>query len=350
MTVPVSRFFQQPELAPWIQACDRVMYQQIIRFVSQLALQVIPAQVFTMLRSVSTDLVGHLLQNYGHYPDHVLQAKLEAATVFGSLLQRLLRVNETAHAAANLLMKDDMRNIMWQDWVKHIRPRRVVESALSTCGHEEVYKVLVAEMRHLLSPLAPSEWFDFGTEFHTDALVDSTQGDWLAKGNPMAESIIERWATFLRSLPIRFPQTPTKTILHCVESVGNACLRDITVNQAQSFGAWWITKVWIDEMMLWMAEMGGFLEPAPLQEDSPSNSDHLDSILEGMRKGSQTDMSRPGSSNHRPDSAGLGIDFSTMPSFTPGRNAARVFSGPPTGTCKFVLVLAWSRVRDCIEH
>jgi len=53
LTVPVSRLFAHPNLAPWIKMCDWLMYQQIVRFISHLALQVIPAPVFTMLGNVS---------------------------------------------------------------------------------------------------------------------------------------------------------------------------------------------------------------------------------------------------------------------------------------------------------
>ena len=37
-------------------------------------------------------------------------------------------------------------------------------------------------------------------------------------------------------------------------------MRDLTINQGKSFGAWWVTKCWIDEMIAFMAEQGGFME------------------------------------------------------------------------------------------
>lgn len=337
MTVPVSRLFQQPGMEVWIRACDQIMYQQIIRFVSQLALQVIPVQVFNMLRNVSTELADLLHKHFGHFPEHVLHAKLEAATIFSSLLSRMLRVNETAHAAANLLMSDEMRNVMWQDWVRYVRPKRVVESALSTCGHEESYKIITTEMRHLLAPLAPSEWVEFSTEYQTSTGPDEIIADWMTKTDTRAENIIERWAVFLQSIPSRFPRAQTKLLMQAMESVGNACLRDLTVAQAQSFGAWWITKVWIDEMMLWTAEMGGFLGPQNDGAASPSRSEHFDSMGEGEQRDSMMDQHPPdraASAGPRPDSAGLGIDFSAMPSFTPLVNRHRHSSGPPTATCE----------------
>lgn len=310
MTTPVARIFNQPSLGPWIKSCDLLMYQQIIRFVSQLALQVIPSQVFSMLRSVSRDLTDHIRKNFRQYPEHVMQAKLEPATIFARLLQRLLRVNETAHAAANMLMSDDLRNMMWEDWVRNVRPKRVIESALSTCGHEEAYYILTSDVRTLLEPLGPSDWIEQDTEFQRLPHMELRRATALfapEQGSLNADNIVERWALFLNTIPSRFPEAQTRTLLHCMDSIGSAVLRDITVNQGPSFGVWWVTKVWMDEMMLWMAESGGFLEAqgitASPAEESPQ--DTFQNWLEGsqQRRDSRASASRPESS------AGLGIDF-----------------------------------------
>lgn len=339
MTIPVQKLFQHPSLAPWIRECDRVMYQQIIRFVSQLALQVIPPLVFSMLRTISDELTDHIRRHFGHHPEHLVQAKSEMATVFSSLLQRMLRVNETAHAAANLLMSDDMRNVMWQDWVRSVRPKRVVESSLSRCGHEEAYSILTAEMRHLLAPLPPSDSVEFGTEFSSAGFVDPSKGDWLAQANPRADTIIERWTMFLRSLPTRFPGVATRTLLHCIESVGNASLRDITVNVAQSFGAWWTTKVWVDEMMLWMAEMGGFLDASTPESSPITRYEEFDTLLGGATRRTssereQGDRAETEAPLPRPSSANPALDFQTLPTLNTGAIGQRHSSGPHTATCK----------------
>ena len=339
MTVPVSRLFGQASLAPWIRECDRVMYQQIIRFVSHLALQVMPVMVFSMLRTISMNLCDHIQRNFRQYPHHVMEAKLEMATIFCSLIRRMLRVNETAHAAANLLMNDDMRLMMWQDWVRSVRPKSVVESSLSRCGHEEAYSILTAEMRYLLAPLPPCEALEQGTEFAESSLLDSTKGEWLSHTYPSADQVMERWTLFLKSLPSRFPNAPTRTLLHCIESVGNASLRDVTVSVAQSFGAWWTTKVWIDEIMLWMAEMGGFLDSNESRRASESRYEDLDSLLESSIRRMSRDQGQqgPDTSNEqqRPNSANPNLDFQNLPSFSPTINGHRHSSGPPTTTCEF---------------
>ena len=337
MTVPVARLFQQPPISAWIKDCDTVLYQQIIKFVSQLVLQVLPTPVFMMLRNIGNELIDVIKKHFYHFPTHVLEAKLETATIFCSLLQRMLRVNETAHAAANLLMKDDMRAIMWADWVSSIKPRRVVESSLARCGHEEAFNILTADMRLLLAPLphdAIVEPSDFANATHVIG-----PEDW--QDYSTADTIMERWSTFLKKLPARFPDVPTRTLLHCLESVGCAALRDITVNVAQSFGAWWTTKVWMDEMMLWLAEMGGFLD-ADGGGSSPSTNpydDNIDSVMRNPLHEMPNNVSRPATASElpRPNSAHPNLEYGGFSGFSPQLQGQRHSSGPPTATCKTTL-------------
>lgn len=338
MTVPVSKLFDHASIAPWIRACDWYMYQQIIKFVSQLTLQVIPPQVFTMLGNISNNLTTHLKNAFKLRPEHVLQAKLEPAVMFASLLQRLLRVNETAHAAANLLTNDEMRNGMWQDWVRSVRPKRVLESELPTCGQEETYNILTVEIRQLLEPLVPSEDVEAGTDYEGATFAALQRGDNIFSQdvNSSAENIVDRWATFLKSLPGRFPRVETRSLLQYVGSVGTAALRDITVNQAASFGGWWITKVWVDEMLLWHAEMGGFLEATPGSSAHAVGSER-NGQLEKSNEMTHAE-SHPTGPDTVPNSATFELDFSNMPSFTPMVDGGRHVNGRHHSHCESPLL------------
>lgn len=330
LTVPVSKLFAHYSLAPWIRMCDWLMYQQIVRFLSQLTLQVIPSQVFLMLKEVATNLTTTLRKNFHHYPSHVIHAKLEPATTFASILQRLLRVNEAAHAAATFLINDQVRNLMWQDWAQHVRPKRVLETELPSCGYEDAYRILTVEMRQLMEPLQRPTFSSAGPDFQPGVLSPAEEA--LEFGvHTTAEGILERWANFLEALPGRFPRAPARTILHSINAVGTAALRDITVNQAQSFGSWWITKVWVDEMMLWQAEMGGFLASRPT-----SSSPGLESPQSiGFGKVFNGSRSASGTSIDEAQAAGLGIDFPQIPSFAPQQQMGRhSTTGPLTATCE----------------
>ncbi|KAL8655432.1 MAG: hypothetical protein Q9226_003055 [Calogaya cf. arnoldii] len=266
LTVPVQKLFAHLDMAAWIKECDWLMYQKMVQFVSPLALQVMPMRVIDTFRAISTKLAHHLSVTFQNHPPHVRDAKLGPATVFAGLLDRLLRVNATAHAAANMLTNDANRDQMWHDWVLYVKPLRVTESSLPGVGYQRTLRILATEMRHLLGPLRTSTYGGMDLVY-TETLTEPSSNH-SGHGHPemddsSTEGVLDRWTNFLRTLPSLFPHADARTLLHCAGAVGNAALRDITIAQALSFGSWWVTKTWVDEMLLWMAEKGGFMEHTP---------------------------------------------------------------------------------------
>lgn len=269
LTVPVQKLFTHPNLAPWIEQCDLVMYRTMVRFVSRLTLQAAPVVVINILSNISATLHNHIAKTFSQQPPHVLEAKLRPATIFAGLLYRLIRVNQSAHAAANLLTIDQNREQMWQEWVTMVNPKRVMEAELPDCGYDEVYKIMTTEMRSLLEPLQAPAYQDDTSYYNFEAdnggfaqfLQNQTTHPRNATSAISTENVLDRWQAFLASVPGRFPQAPARTILHCISAVGTAALRDITILSGLSYGHWWVLKIFVDEMALWMAEMGGFLEP-----------------------------------------------------------------------------------------
>ena len=299
--MPVQKLFAHPHIAPWIRECDWLMYQKMVRFVSQLTLQVAPPVVLKFLDTISKMLHGHLSRTFQGHPLHVLEAKLEPATLFAGLLHRMLRVNSTAHAAAALLMIDQTRDQMWADWVQYVNPKRIMESELPHCGaYADVHTILVDDIRKLLAPMKSPTWLENQTHYQQNQQHNGTNTPFSASAMHMAynssngmangtistdlslnfdpslsgnanlsnETVIDRLATFLMSLPARFPNTDTRTLLYCISALGTAALREITVENGLSYQPWWITKVFVDEMSLWLASMGGFLDhKAPAAEN-----------------------------------------------------------------------------------
>jgi regulatory factor X len=256
LTQPVQKLFAMPELAPWIQKCDYMMYQKMIRNVSQLTLQVAPAPVLKFLDNVTKQLHAHISKTFQALPNHVLEAKLEPAVVFAHLLRQMLRVNSTAHAAAVMLTHDDNRDRMWADYQAYVNVKRVIENDLpQSCAHEEVFNILTSEIRGMLLPLKPEAWLPDGT-FYQIATPD-------AHVDPMHETVIDRIAAFLTRLPSRFPGCSARSILHTLNAISSGVVREITVENGPSFQGWWLTKVFIDEMAQWLASLGGFLSYCP---------------------------------------------------------------------------------------
>ena len=264
LTVPVQKLFAHPDVSPWIRECDWLMYQKMIQFVSPLALQVMPEVVTSAFQSISDNLPHQVQTIFQHHPQHVRDAKHGPAVIFAGLLGRLLRVNAASHAAAHILGNDATRDQMWHDWVHHVKPTVTAETCLPGVGYSRCIQILTNDIRDLLSPLGTISYpsmqqiyasigpnFGGGTS-HFNDLDDST-----------TSSVLDRWVTFLHGLPLRFPNADARTMLHCVSDVGTAALRDITMATAVSFGQWTVTKVWVDEMMQWLAEKGGFLDYSP---------------------------------------------------------------------------------------
>ena len=266
LTVPVQKLFAHPNLASWIKECDWLMYRKMIRFISPLALQVVPVKVIDTFRTISNKLGPHISATFSSHPQHVRDARLGPASLFASLLDRLLRVNATAHAAANMLTNSMNRDQMWLDWVLYVHTDKVVCSALPGCGYVEVQRILISEMRDLLGALSSTNYnnmlepFKYYIDNHSQYYPHHMH---VSNNDGSTEGVLDRWAIFLQSLPSRFPGVDARRLIQIVGEVGNAALRDITIAQAASFGSWWVTKVWVDEMLLWMAEKGGFMEHGP---------------------------------------------------------------------------------------
>ena len=259
LTMPVQKLFANPSIAPWIEECDFVMYQKMMRVVAPLTLQVAPKPVLDTLRNISMRLVAHIRGSFQGHPSHVVDAKVAPAALFAGLLDRELRVNLTAHAAANMLSNPANRDQMYEDWITMVRTRKVAE-CIPTKGMDDVVNLLLTELRDLLDPVAVPWDIEGMTPYGEMALRTGRQQQESILADGSTENVLDRWVNFLISLPGKFPYATHAEIVWCVQQVGTAVMRDLTIAQGKSFGSWWVTKCWIDEMISFMAEQGGFME------------------------------------------------------------------------------------------
>ncbi|KAK4042877.1 hypothetical protein C8A01DRAFT_44096 [Parachaetomium inaequale] len=316
LTMPVQKLFANPAVSPWIEECDFVLYQRMMRIVSGLTLQVVPKPVLDTLRNISERLVPHIRESFQGQPLHVVRAKEGPATIFAGLLDRALRVNLTAHAAANMLSNPANRDLMYMEWISMINVRKLAESIPSR-GMDDVVNLLLNEMRDLLNPV--------NIPWEMECLT--VQGEIaMRNGRPPQEGIVEetdssnvldRWVNLLRSLPSRFPYASDTDLVWCVQRLSTALMRDLTIGQGKSFGSWWVTKCWVDEMIQFMAEQGGFL-----QQKSSQNP-----LAIPKRQSANRELSQQGS---RYSSASDDFSMSRMPEPQPDR--APFPSGPASNT------------------
>ncbi|PYI10035.1 DNA damage and replication checkpoint protein Rfx1 [Aspergillus sclerotiicarbonarius CBS 121057] len=266
LTVPVQKLLTHPNLAPWIKECDWIMYQKMIAFVAPLTTQVVPKLVLDAFSSISQRLTAHIADTFKAQPLHVSLARLIPAHIFCNLLKHMLDVNQSANAAAAWLCHPDNRNQMWFDFKTLVDPKDMILKAnIPSCAERATEQILKHDVRALLTPVAdmnPSAALPFYTRPDTDEdlqtpryPVEPATGD--------DYNFPDKWISFILNLPSVFPHHSTQCVIEKVDALWDCILRRLTLGGAQSFSAWWMTKVFFHEMMLWQAEKGGFMRYTP---------------------------------------------------------------------------------------
>lgn len=221
----------------------------------------------------------------------------------------MIRVNDTAHAAARFLANPADRELMRSDWLRFVSPKTIVQRELP-CGENLAESILRDEVVNLLSPETkfsnggqngdspnlrnrsnnidnngnnvmdnppprkrprtdvtnvPPTFSSFEQSITRTDMLDPMATNTVEQLPPsdqtsMTQGVLDQWAMWLCKLPERFPKVPPRVFLWCMESVGAGALRDITVAGGEGFGAWWVVRCWMDEWMGWIAEKGGFLD------------------------------------------------------------------------------------------
>ncbi|KAL1840731.1 hypothetical protein VTJ49DRAFT_171 [Mycothermus thermophilus] len=265
LTMPVQKLFANPAIAPWIEECDFILYQRMMRIVSGLTLQVVPKPVLDTLRSISERLVPHIRESFQGQPQHVIRAKEAPAAIFAALLDRALRVNLTAHAAANMLSNPANRDLMYMEWISMINVRKLAES-IPTRAMDDVVNLLLNEMRDLLNPVNVPWEMECLTVQGEIAMRNGRAPQDGNSDDADSSNVLDRWVNLLRSLPNRFPYASDTDLVWGVQRLSTALMRDLTIGQGKSFGSWWVTKCWLDEMIQFMAEQGGFMQQKSTQD------------------------------------------------------------------------------------
>ncbi|KAL4761310.1 RFX family transcription factor [Aspergillus foveolatus] len=266
LTVPVQKLLTHPNLAPWIKECDWLMYQKMIAFVAPLTTQVVPKLVLDAFSSISQRLTTHIAETFKAQPVHVSLARLLPAHIFCNLLKHMLDVNQSANAAAAWLCHPDNRNQMWLDFTALVDPKEMITRAnIPACAEQATEQILKDDIRALLTPVAdlnPAASHPFFSQPDLEKSpkphkfsVEESAGD--------EYNFPDKWISFILNLAHIFPQHRTQCIIERVDSLWDCILHRLTLGGAQSFSAWWMTKVFFHEMMLWQAEKGGFMHYTP---------------------------------------------------------------------------------------
>ncbi|RAQ56389.1 DNA damage and replication checkpoint protein Rfx1 [Aspergillus flavus] len=273
LTVPVQKLLTHPNLAPWIKECDWLMYQKMIAFVAPLTTQVVPKLVLDTFSSISQRLTTHIADTFKAQPMHVSLARLIPAHIFCNLLRHMLDVNQSANAAAAWLCHPDNRNQMWFDFKTLVDPKEMISKAnIPSCAEQATEQILKHDVRALLTPITdlnPAAAHPFYTKPDSEGSIQSHKYP-VQSSTGDDYNFPDKWISFILNLPFAFPNHRTKCIIEKVDALWDCILRRLTLGGAQSFSAWWMTKVFFHEMMLWQAEKGGFMRYTPSTLQSAS--------------------------------------------------------------------------------
>lgn len=268
LTVPVQKLLTHPNIAPWIKECDWLMYQKMIAFVAPLTTQVVPKLVLDAFSSISKKLCGHIADTFKTQPAHVSIARLVPAHIFCNLLRHMLDVNQAANAAAAWLCHPDNRNQMWHDFKSMVDPKDMIAKAnIPPCGERATEQILKHDIQALLSPVTdvcPSATLPF---FHapdtSEAMASRQFPVETAPEDGEDYNFPDKWISFILNLPATFNFHRSQCIIEKVDALWDHILHRLTLGGAASFSAWWMTKVFFHEMMVWQAQKGGFMRSSP---------------------------------------------------------------------------------------
>ncbi|EZF73803.1 hypothetical protein H105_04329 [Trichophyton soudanense CBS 452.61] len=262
LTVPVHKLLVHPNVAPWVEECDWIMYQKMLAFVSPLTTQVVPDPVLKAFQSISCKLVTHIAETLKSQPEHVSTARLVPCRLFCHLLKRMLDVNQSAIAAAAWLCHQQNRNKMWEEFSTFVDPTEtVIKANIPPCSLKTAITILKEHMKSLLYPL------DNCSPPQTDSIDHELAGfqkfPLQQTNNEEYTNFPDRWITFILQLPAMFPNHSATCIIEKADALWTTALHRLTLSNAESFSAWWMTKVFFLEMMHWQAERGGFMATSP---------------------------------------------------------------------------------------
>lgn len=261
LTVPVQKLLVNPDIAPWIEECDWLMYQKMVAFIAPLTTQVVPEPVVKAFTSISRRLVTHVEDTFKTYPEHVSSARVVPARLFCHLLKRMLDVNRSANSAAAWLCHIENRTKMWEEFHSLLNVTDIIcKARIPRCSLKGVVEIFKDHTKNLLSPLdnhPPSEpeLYEQEVGFQKFTYPNTESREYT--------NFPDRWIAFILQLQDVFPGHAPQCIIDKADSLWTAILHRLTLEGAESFSAWWLTKVFFMEMLQWQAEMGGFMLHTP---------------------------------------------------------------------------------------
>lgn len=230
MTTPVLKLFTTDEVGNWVRDCDLLTYRAIMKMLARLQLQPTSPEILAPLKTLATHFTTQMSEAFlFKLPEPFVEMKLKAARRFVALVKCLVRCIETGTAASGILSSQSDKHDMLHDWLQLDMNDLVLREL--PCA---------LETPTIISDILEKSFLEL-FESHIQAPP------------------LPVFASFLFALPARFPDTSPRLFSLVLSNFLTACLREMSLNGANSFGRWWLVRCWVDEYFLWCFQLGSFL-------------------------------------------------------------------------------------------
>lgn len=272
MTVPVSKIFTMESVAPWIHECDMRMYKQILRYMTQLVLQVVPDAVWNAFDRISSRLVSHIVASFEEKcPPHVVVAKVVPAARFTSLLKKLQLAQAATVSASRILDQPSMGTQMWLDMLSMCDPEALITDSTPPPESVAILRgLLKTDVRALLSPLpdalVPAAESDPSAPFSM-FYRECPDGDGvLPQTATLPQDMIGRIVLWLENLAYAFEGHHPQCMVDWTTRFFRCIMTQICQSNGMSYQAWWCMDNFTSQMLAFMTQLAGFLLPVEIQK------------------------------------------------------------------------------------
>ncbi|KAG2193980.1 hypothetical protein INT47_000768 [Mucor saturninus] len=224
-----------PEVTEAVWRWDCSLYDSmILNFLPSIHYTLSPERL-NSLRTYTRELREYIESNLVPYPANFYQKKADVARIFAAKFRRQLSLNFAAHTASSVLNMPEHIVLMRYDW-EHFDFDGILDQALwvCECDTSEVRNILRHEVSELLNSKGGIEqWMGW-----VAMLVDK----YLKRYTPTSLNDANHYLARCKQLLLKWSFHTTLV------------MKDLTLQQARSFGSFHSLKLFLDDYILYMVE------------------------------------------------------------------------------------------------
>ncbi|KAG0678886.1 hypothetical protein C6P42_000325 [Pichia californica] len=234
------------ELEPLINYCNLEIFKSSIKLISKIIFQQVPENVQNTLCNFEKSFIFHIKNM--KIKKSLIDENIKIAKKFIGLISRLRKVVFLSSNLSKLLSNNETKLSFCNEWDNLNISNLINKNSLLPKFNNIEFNKINKICEYLINIIKS---LNFKQE---NNLID----DSISK---FRDKIIKNLSISFATIPIKFKNIKPKDLLIYIELIGSNILRELTVeNCTSSFSVWWSIICWCNEYMLFMAEIGGFLD------------------------------------------------------------------------------------------